>query len=607
LGEKLAPAFTFSTNSASYLIKALLILVNFFQNYGRLIVTVTASIIAYNIAINAGNILFRAQYYWLVMVEKAQKLFNTTAKANPYALIATALVGLITWLTLYTKKTREAAEAQKTFNKYLEGTENLMSDSKSLEERYATLDKMNKKQLETFIEDTQAQFDQFDELEQKKLLAAKEYENAVKLVEERVSSTAKTEAERRALYSNKFVTAERDAALKNLTEVSNLIDQNKLKLTEYVKQAQTAMKSMPGDLAKDLTDQISDFVSLTNKVEEIEKKIKDLLAANQPVPETLWRQLGSLRAEIELINKALEGSATGIAKLSAKEGYKAVYSTVVYTSDGVKTRPQGEAPPPTVDRFSKKEKKAFEDAALASAQSVSDGIFDIVRNRQIAEFDAQMSLLDRQRETELNNANLTEEQKAAINEKYRKKEIALKQDAFKKEKKTAIIQGIINGALSITKTFAAYGFTPAGWVAAAAQAVVTGLQIATISSQKMPEYFAGGFTGAGVWNKPQGVVHSNEFVANRYATNNPSVKPVLDIIDYAQQNGQISNLNLPAAVAASSSTQSMMSAGSSVSGNAELKRLMLKLEKYLTQPAKAYLVGNADYVREHEKLTKKYS
>ncbi len=126
-------------------------------------------------------------------------------------------------------------------------------------------------------------------------------------------------------------------------------------------------------------------------------------------------------------------------------------------------------------------------------------------------------------------------------------------------------------------------------------------------SSGLNNLYDGGYTSPGPWDKPQGVVHSNEFVANRYATNNPSVKPVLDIIDYAQQNGQISNLNLPAAVAASGSTQSMMSAGSSVSGNAELKRLMLKLEKYLTQPTKAYLVGNADYVREHEKITKKYS
>lgn len=53
---------------------------------------------------------------------------------------------------------------------------------------------------------------------------------------------------------------------------------------------------------------------------------------------------------------------------------------------------------------------------------------------------------------------------------------------------------------------------------------------------------SGGFTPSGRWDKPQGIVHSNEFVANRFAVANPHIRPVLDLIDHAQRTNSIGNL-----------------------------------------------------------------
>ena len=53
----------------------------------------------------------------------------------------------------------------------------------------------------------------------------------------------------------------------------------------------------------------------------------------------------------------------------------------------------------------------------------------------------------------------------------------------------------------------------------------------------------GGFTGNGEWNEPRGIVHAGEFVANRHAVRNPSVLPVLSVIDQAQRTGTIANLS----------------------------------------------------------------
>lgn len=55
-------------------------------------------------------------------------------------------------------------------------------------------------------------------------------------------------------------------------------------------------------------------------------------------------------------------------------------------------------------------------------------------------------------------------------------------------------------------------------------------------------FYTGGYTPSGDWDKPQGIVHSNEFVANRFAVANPAVRPVLDLIDAAQRSGTIANL-----------------------------------------------------------------
>ena len=53
---------------------------------------------------------------------------------------------------------------------------------------------------------------------------------------------------------------------------------------------------------------------------------------------------------------------------------------------------------------------------------------------------------------------------------------------------------------------------------------------------------SGGYTGYGKHDEPKGIVHAGEFVANRYAVSNPSVRPVLDLIDCAQKNNTIGSL-----------------------------------------------------------------
>ena len=53
---------------------------------------------------------------------------------------------------------------------------------------------------------------------------------------------------------------------------------------------------------------------------------------------------------------------------------------------------------------------------------------------------------------------------------------------------------------------------------------------------------SGGFTKNGRPDEEQGVVHSNEFVANRFAVSNPRLRPFFNLIDYAQRTNSVGNL-----------------------------------------------------------------
>ncbi|WP_308271071.1 phage tail tape measure protein [Prevotella sp.] len=118
-------------------------------------------------------------------------------------------------------------------------------------------------------------------------------------------------------------------------------------------------------------------------------------------------------------------------------------------------------------------------------------------------------------------------------------------------------------AASIAKNVSTLGF--AGLAKAA---VETALITAAFEMAKaaVGSFDTGGFTPAGPWDKPQGVVHSNEFVANRFATANQNVLPVLNLIDEAQRSGSVSRLSPDDIAAVIPTTQRQFASGAMASG-----------------------------------------
>jgi hypothetical protein len=140
-----------------------------------------------------------------------------------------------------------------------------------------------------------------------------------------------------------------------------------------------------------------------------------------------------------------------------------------------------------IDSNSDKEKakdKETRDAVLQSAQAVSDAVFTIAANNRKRETDIALNELDRQRQGELANKNLTDKQKEQINAKYDAKVKAEKLKAWQADKRAALAQAVISGALAVVKALPNVALAIASGIAAAAQ-------IAVIVAQKPPEFAVG--------------------------------------------------------------------------------------------------------------------
>ncbi|MUT99866.1 MAG: phage tail tape measure protein [Bacteroides uniformis] len=121
-------------------------------------------------------------------------------------------------------------------------------------------------------------------------------------------------------------------------------------------------------------------------------------------------------------------------------------------------------------------------------------------------------------------------------------------------------------------------------------------------------FYTGGFTPSGDWNQPQGIVHSNEFVANRFAVANPNLRPIFDAIDVAQRSGNVGNLtaeDIAAVTGSGKSTRTVPAKAPAASATTttndpamvamliECTRVLRKLKNRLDDPlvAETYVTG----------------
>jgi TP901 family phage tail tape measure protein len=151
-----------------------------------------------------------------------------------------------------------------------------------------------------------------------------------------------------------------------------------------------------------------------------------------------------------------------------------------------------------------------------------------------------------------------------------------------------MVEGILTGGLSLVSGLAQIAAIKAGF------ALVKGM---------ISNFYTGGYTPGGAWDEPQGIVHSNEFVANRFAVSNPNIRPVLDLIDSAQRAGNVGNLTMDDVASVvnagyagvSSNGNVRRGASPGMQNDAEMKLLMRAMIVAMADARKAFEKPSAAY------------
>lgn len=146
LGEKLLPVMGAFTSTGTFMVKTLNALIDFLIKYRGIIITATAALVAYELAVNKVIIAKKAQLLWTKTVSlatkaataiktaykavtlgaavaintftgnakraaAAQRMLNAAQKANLWGAVAAAIVVVIGLLVAYTKKVKSATSA----------------------------------------------------------------------------------------------------------------------------------------------------------------------------------------------------------------------------------------------------------------------------------------------------------------------------------------------------------------------------------------------------------------------------------------------------------------------------------------------------------------
>lgn len=137
-------------------------------------------------------------------------------------------------------------------------------------------------------------------------------------------------------------------------------------------------------------------------------------------------------------------------------------------------------------------RQTLKNEAIASAQEIANGEFQIAQNKRDAELQANIDALETRKEKELANKNLSEAQKQAIQRKYDTMEAEFKKKAWEADKQAKKEQAIINGALAVTKIWAEQGANPVlAGILTAASIIATATQVRVIDSQPVPKFAKG--------------------------------------------------------------------------------------------------------------------
>lgn len=185
-------------------------------------------------------------------------------------------------------------------------------------------------------------------------------------------------------------------------------------------------------------------------------------------------------------------------------------------------------------------------AAYASFGSVVSAFSELQR----AEGEEAVARTEREYDARIKQAEGDAERTKKLEAEKQEAVAKIKTEYNRRATNIQIAQAIASGAQATISAYASAAAIPVighviAPIAAALAATAAAIQIATVRKQAQAQqtgFYEGGFTHGRNYRKEVGVVHEGEFVANHNAVNNPSLMPVLRLIDHAQRNNTVASL-----------------------------------------------------------------
>lgn len=575
LMERLNPSLSLLTGWTTKIIVALPTLIDWFIKYKSIIITSTAAIAAYTVTVNASTIATKLYETWTKLATVATRGFNTALKANPFGLAVAGLTAIATALMTYViPNTKKAKDEQKSYNDELEKMTKISDAFVNINKRADNLNKLNDRQKQNLKADAKAELAIIeDKLTKEEIAYSEQFEKEKKRIQERNDINETTRKVLMKGLDGKFK-AQRQAIetlSKQRTELQNIID----KIPDAT---DTVEEPNPNPTVVEEQKTTKENPQVTAENKRYYDELADLKRTYLASDEMTQQEYTRFMEDLEMRHLENMMAIAGLEPEKRQQIEQKILEAQIKFKEQCAQLDEQEAQQKSEEAFTRMEKQyqmEVQDATqrhytgLSSEQEYRQQLLDIqnsyydqvLSSTEISE-ELKNQIKDQKEKQSLKQTQQNyDEYKAKV-----KQQVSFAQDIGKQFGETfaemltdsetslgdflkATVVLILD---TLEKTMMVY-IAESTMSSIAKNGLLVGLATAAAKTALITAAFEtakaaingfeeGGYTGSGRHDEPKGIVHAGEFVANRYAVQNPAIRPVLDLIDQAQRNNTIGSL-----------------------------------------------------------------
>lgn len=574
LMERLNPSLSLLTGWTTKIIVALPTLIDWFIKYKSIIITSTAAIAAYTVTVNASTIATKLYETWTKLATVATRGFNTALKANPFGLAVAGLTAIATALMTYViPNTKKAKDEQKSYNEELEKMTKISDAFVNINKRADNLDKLNDRQKQNLKADAKAELAIIeDKLTKEEIAYSEQFEKEKKRIQERNDINETTRKVLMKGLDGKFK-AQRQAIetlSKQRTELQNIID----KIPDAT---DTVEEPDPNPTVVEEQKTTKENPQVTAENKRYYDELTDLKRTYLASDEMTQQEYTHFMEDLEMRHLENMMAIAGLEPEKRQQIEQKILEARIKYKEECNKLDEEDANKASEEAFTRLEKQYQLEiesvtqkhyAGLSSEQEYRQQLLDIqneyydqvLSSSEISE-EKKAEIIDKKQQASLEKSRKNYEE----NQRKIREQLSFAQnigqqfgEAFAEmltDSETSLgdfmkatleiildsLQKMMIAYIAETqmKNIATLGFIGLAKAAAEIALITAAFQTAKAVINGFEE---GGYTGSGRHDEPKGIVHAGEFVANRYAVQNPAIRPVLDLIDQAQRNNTIGSL-----------------------------------------------------------------